>query len=61
MFSRKKSSVQLGQTTLENVISFIGSRDPNEPIATVNHTIDQKTLLALGGITLGAVLLIKFI
>ncbi len=51
---RKK---KLGQLRLENLISAFSDTEPGEPAVIIEHKVDNPTLVILGVITIGAVIL----
>ena len=61
MFSRKKTHTQIGAITFENVMSIFTQGADGKPLAIVQHSIDQQTLLTLGAIALGTALIIKLV
>ena len=52
---------RLGTLRLENIISAVTGAQEGEPVAIIEHKIDTPTLIALGVITGGAILLNYFL
>ncbi len=48
---------KLGQLTFENLISVFTGAEEGKPAAIIEHKVDTPTLVAIGGIAVGTVLL----
>lgn len=48
---------RLGQLNIENIISAVSGAEPGQPAVIIEHKVDNPTLVILGVITIGAVVL----